>query len=199
MGPKESIQQPALSSQRERAFLNVDFVPSPHTIESRFILRIKLPSGEVASVLHEGDKAPQFSTLDSNGRKVNLNDFKGKNVVLYFFPKANTPGCTLETCDFRDEYNSIQKRAVILGMSADSLKAQSNFSTKYHVPFPLLCDEDRKILKAYGVWKEKSLYGRNFMGIERTTFIIDKNGFIQKIFSKVKVKGHVAEVLESLK
>ncbi|MDD5543512.1 MAG: thioredoxin-dependent thiol peroxidase [Acidobacteriia bacterium] len=150
-------------------------------------------------MLHEGDKAPEFSTLDSTGQSVSLKDFKGKNVVLYFFPKANTPGCTMETCDFRDEYGDIRKRAVILGMSGDPIKAQSSFSTKYHVPFPLLCDEDKKILKAYGVWKEKSLYGRKFMGIERTTFIIDKNGIIKKIFPKVKVKGHVAEVIEALK
>lgn len=150
-------------------------------------------------MLKEGDKAPEFTTLDSNGQKVSLKDFRGKNVVLYFFPKANTPGCTTETCDFRDHYSEIKKRgAVILGMSADSLKAQSSFSTQYSVSFPLLCDEEKKILKSYGVWKEKSLYGRKFMGIERTTVIIDKDGKIKKVFPKVKVKGHIDEVLQAL-
>jgi peroxiredoxin Q/BCP len=150
-------------------------------------------------MLKEGDVAPDFITVDSNGRQVKLKDFKGKNVVLYFFPRANTPGCTTETCDFRDHYGELKKRAMVLGMSADSPKAQANFAAKYNVSFPLLCDEEKKTLKAYGVWKEKSLYGRKFMGIERTTVIIDKDGRIKRIFPKVKVKGHVDEVLEALK
>lgn len=150
-------------------------------------------------MLKEGDRAPDFTTIDSNGQKVTLKDFQGNEVVLYFFPKANTPGCTQETCDFRDQYRDIKKKgAVILGMSGDGLKAQSNFSKKYRVTFPLLCDEEKKILKAYGVWKEKSLYGRTFMGIERTTFIIGRDGKIKKIFPRVKVKGHVEEVLATL-
>jgi peroxiredoxin Q/BCP len=146
----------------------------------------------------EGDNAPDFTTVDSTGQKVSSKDFKGKNVVLFFFPRANTPGCTRETCDFRDQYSNLRKKAAILGMSADPIEAQSNFSSKYSIPFPLLCDEEKKILKAYGVWKEKSLYGRKFMGIERTTFIINQTGKIKKIFPKVKVQGHVAEVLKAL-
>lgn len=150
-------------------------------------------------MLKEGDKAPDFTAIDSDGRKVSLKNFKGKQVILYFFPKANTPGCTMETCDFRDHHNVLKKLgAVVLGMSADPLKAQANFATKYDVPFPLLCDENKKILLAYGVWKEKSLYGRKFMGIERTTVLIGKDGKIKKIFPKVKVKGHVEEVLKSI-
>jgi peroxiredoxin Q/BCP len=151
-------------------------------------------------MLKEGVKAPEFSTVDSNGNKVSLKDFRGKDVVLYFFPKANTPGCAQETCDFRDQYGALKKKSiVVLGLSADSLKLQSSFSQKYSVPFPLLCDEEKETLKAYGVWKEKSLYGRKFMGIERTTVIIGKDGKVRKIFSKVKVTGHVEEVLEALK
>lgn len=150
-------------------------------------------------MLKEGDRAPDFTALDSSGQKISLKDFKGKDVVLYFFPKANTPGCTMETCDFRDHHSAIRKKgAVVLGMSADSPKAQSNFAGKYDVSFPLLCDEDKQILKAYGVWKEKSLYGRKFMGIERTTVVIGKDGKIRKIFPKVKVKGHVEAVLQAL-
>ena len=150
-------------------------------------------------MLKEGDQAPEFEVLDSSGRKVSLRDFKGKAVVLYFFPKANTPGCTVETCEFRDHQNEIRKKgAVVLGMSADNQKAQANFAAKYSVSFPLLCDEDKQTLKAYGVWKEKSLYGRKFMGIERTTVVIGKDGKIKKIYPKVKVKGHVEEVLQAL-
>jgi peroxiredoxin Q/BCP len=150
-------------------------------------------------MLKEGDKAPDFTVVDNNGQKVTLKDFKGRNIVLYFFPKANTPGCTMETCEFRDHYQTVRRRGtVILGMSADSPKAQSSFATKYSISFPLLCDEGKEVLKTYGVWKEKSLYGRKFMGIERTTFIIDKAGKIKKIFPKVKVKGHAAEVLREL-
>ncbi|MFI5174651.1 MAG: thioredoxin-dependent thiol peroxidase [Terriglobia bacterium] len=150
-------------------------------------------------MLKEGDKAPDFAATDSSGRPVRLKDFTGKDIVLYFFPKANTPGCTTETCDFRDHQNEIRKKgAVVLGVSADSPKAQAGFANKYSVPFPLLCDEDKQTLKAYGVWKEKSLYGRKFMGIERTTVIIGKDGRIRKIFAKVKVKGHVEDVLQAL-
>lgn len=151
-------------------------------------------------MLKEGETAPDFTAIDSDGRKISLKNFKGKQVILYFFPKANTPGCTMETCDFRDHHNVLKKLgAVVLGMSADPQKAQANFATKYDVPFPLLCDENKKILLAYGVWKEKSLYGRKFMGIERTTVLIGEDGKIKKIFPKVKVKGHVEEVLESIK
>ncbi|HXV28656.1 MAG TPA: thioredoxin-dependent thiol peroxidase [bacterium] len=150
--------------------------------------------------LAEGKPAPDFSLSSTEGKPLRLSDFKGKNVVLYFYPKDNTPGCTREACDFRDSVRDIQKRdAVILGVSADSLKAHEKFKDQFKLPFPLLSDEGKEVLKKYGVWKQKSFMGKTFMGIERTTVIIDKKGNIRKIFPKVKVDGHRSEVLEILK
>lgn len=151
--------------------------------------------------LKEGLAAPAFNLPSGDGQTVKLSDFKGKkNVVLYFYPKDSTPGCTQEACDFRDSFAAIQKAgAVILGVSADSAKAHEKFSSKYELPFPLLSDESTETLQKYGVWKEKSMYGKKFMGIERTTVLIDKDGKTRKIFPKVKVQGHVSEVLQALK
>ncbi len=147
-----------------------------------------------------GDKAPAFKLADENGKPVALSDFKGKKVVLYFYPKDSTPGCTTEACDFRDNLNRIAKTgAVVLGVSADSAESHRKFKEKQGLNFPLLSDPDRKAIEAYGVWQEKSLYGRKFMGIVRSTFIIDGNGSIAKVFPKVKVAGHVDEVLAALK
>lgn len=147
-------------------------------------------------MLKEGDKAPSFSLTSDGGETVSLKEFKGKTVVLYFYPKDMTPGCTQEACDFRDQQAKFKKaKAVVLGVSKDSLERHVKFREKYELNFPLLSDEDGKVCEAYGVWKEKSLYGRKFMGIERTTFIIGPTGKIEKIFSKVKVKGHSEEVL----
>jgi len=146
------------------------------------------------------DKAPDFSLLDQDGNKVSLKDFKGKTVVLYFYPKADTPGCTQESCDFRDEYSKIkQAGAVILGVSPDKPEAQKKFGDKFSLPFPLLADTEKKAAMAYDVWKEKNMYGKKSMGIVRSTFIIGPDGKIKKAFRKVKVDGHAEEVLAALK
>ncbi len=150
-------------------------------------------------MLKEGDKAPDFKTKDDQGNEISLKDFRGKKVVLYFYPKDNTPGCTKEACDFRDNFARIKRAgAVVLGISPEGEKSHTKFKTKFDLTFPLLVDEDKKIVNAYGVWDKKSLYGRIFMGTVRTTFLIDEKGKIAKIFPKVKVTGHVDAVLEAL-
>jgi peroxiredoxin Q/BCP len=137
-----------------------------------------------------GDRAPSFPQLKAH---------TGKTVVLYFYPKDNTPGCTVQACEFRDTHAKLTGRqAVVLGVSPDSAKSHANFTTKFSLPFELVPDEDHKIAEAYGVWKEKSMYGRKYMGIERTTFIIAPDGRIQRIFTKVKPAGHAAEVLAAI-
>lgn len=146
-----------------------------------------------------GKKAPAFTLPDGNGKKVSLADFKGKNVVLYFYPKDMTSGCTQEACDFRDSFPNFSKlKAVVLGVSIDSIDSHKKFADKYNLPFSLLSDDKKEVVEKYGVWKEKSMYGRKYMGIERTTFIIDKEGKIKNIFPKVKVAGHVAEIMKAL-
>lgn len=150
-------------------------------------------------MIKEGQKAPAFSLASDSGKKVSLGEFKGKKVVLYFYPKDMTPGCTTEACDFQASLSAYKKtKAVVLGVSKDSVERHQAFKKKYSLDFPLLADVDGKACEAYGVWKEKSLYGRKFMGIERTTFLIDSKGKIAKIFSKVKVKGHSDAVLAAL-
>lgn len=150
--------------------------------------------------VQEGKKAPNFKLPSTEGKEVSLSDFKNEQaVVLYFYPKDNTPGCTQESCDFRDSYKKFKsKGAVILGVSADSLQSHAKFQEKFELPFPLLSDESKEMLKDYGVWKEKSMYGKKYMGIERTTIIIDKQGKVAKIFPKVKVTGHIGEVFEAV-
>ena len=151
-------------------------------------------------MLEEGKKAPQFTLNDQAGNSVSLKDFLGKKVVLYFYPKDDTPGCTKEACNFRDDFSLIKKEgAVILGVSADSVKKHKKFADKYNLPFSLLSDENKKVLEKYGVWQEKSMYGRKYMGIVRSTFIIDEKGKLKKIFPKVKVTNHNKEVLEALR
>jgi peroxiredoxin Q/BCP len=146
-----------------------------------------------------GDKAPDFTVTDDSGKKVKLSDFKGKKVVLYFYPKDDTPGCTTEACNFRDGIAEIKKKgAVVLGVSADSVESHKKFKSKFDLNFPLLADTDKKIIEDYDVWKEKSMYGKKYMGIERTTYIIDEKGKISQIFPKVKVSEHYDEVLEAL-
>lgn len=146
-----------------------------------------------------GQKAPQFSLQDDTGETISLEDFKGKKVILYFYPKDDTPGCTKEACDFRDQGKKFEKaNAVILGISADSVESHGKFKKKFGLPFRLLSDPEKETIKAYGVWKEKSMYGKKYMGIERATFVIDENGKIQNVFPKVKVDGHIEEVLENL-
>ena len=146
-----------------------------------------------------GQKAPNFSVEDDSGKKVKLSDFKGKKVVLYFYPKDDTPGCTKEACSFRDGLKGLTKLgAVVLGVSMDDVKSHKKFKDKFDLNFPLLADTEKKIVTDYGVWKEKSMYGRTYMGIERTTFIIGGDGKISHIFPKVKVGQHYDEVKEAL-
>src|SRR4026208_762958 len=149
--------------------------------------------------LKVGQRAPDFTVLNDEGEKVKLSDLKGKKVVLYFYPKDDTPGCTKEACAFRDGIAQIKKKgAVVLGVSADSVESHQKFKKKFDLNFPLLADTEREVIEAYDVWKEKSMYGRKYMGIERTTFIIGKDGKITHIFPKVKVADHVDEVLAAL-
>ena len=151
-------------------------------------------------MLQEGNKAPYFKLKDQNEKEISLSDYKGKNVILYFYPKDNTSGCTAEACSFRDDFPKFKKvEAVILGVSPDSVESHKKFAKKYNLNFSLLADEDKEVIKKYDVWKEKSMYGRKYMGVERSTFIIDSDGKIKKIFKKVKVQGHNEEVMEALK
>ncbi len=150
--------------------------------------------------LKAGDKSPDFSLISDKGEKVSLKQYRGKRVILYFYPKDDTPGCTRESCDFRDSISMIDDaEAVVLGVSLDDQTSHQKFIKKYSLPFTLLCDTEKSVSKAYGVYKEKSMYGRKFWGIERSTFIIGKDGKIEHAFRKVKVEGHRDEVLEALR
>ncbi|MDZ7740395.1 MAG: thioredoxin-dependent thiol peroxidase [Bacteroidota bacterium] len=150
--------------------------------------------------LKEGDKAPDFKAKDQNGKRIALSDFTGKKTILFFYPKDNTPGCTAEACNLRDNYKKLQDEGfVIIGLSADSEKSHQNFANKYDLPFPLIPDTDKKIIHAYGVWGPKKFMGREYEGINRTTFVIDEEGKIEKVFEKVKTKDHTNQILESLK
>jgi thioredoxin-dependent peroxiredoxin len=151
-------------------------------------------------MIAEGKKAPAFKLKDQDGKSYSLKDFSGKKIVLYFYPKDNTSGCTKEACSFRDSYSEIKKQnAVVIGISGDSETSHKKFADKNELQFTLLSDESKEILEKFEVWKEKSMYGKKYMGIERTTFIIDEGGIIKKIFHKVKVDKHIDEVLEALK
>ena len=150
-------------------------------------------------MLKEGDRAPAFSLVSDSGEKVSLKDFKGKIVVLYFYPKDMTSGCTQEACDFRDFTPQLKKSsAIVLGVSKDSVVSHQKFKEKYDLPFPLLSDDSGEVCEKYGVWKQKSMYGRKYMGIERSTFVIGADGKILKIYNKVKVKDHAKTVLSDL-
>lgn len=154
---------------------------------------------ELKLKLREGDKAPNFSAPTNGGGKVSLADFKGKPVILYFYPRDDTPGCTKEACAFRDHFAEFKKKgAVVLGVSIDPVKAHDKFVAKFKLPFPLLADEDRKIVNDYGVWGPKSFMGRKYEGIHRVTFLIGPDGKIKKIWSQVKPEEHPAEVLAAL-
>jgi len=150
--------------------------------------------------LKEGDPAPPISLPTDSGAQFELSSAKGKNVILYFYPKADTPGCTTEACAFRDNVDTFtDANTVIVGVSPDTSQAQAKFKQKFTLPFTLLADSEHKAAEDYGVWKEKSMYGKKYMGVERTTFVIDGDGMIKKIFPKVKIDGHVAEVLAAVK
>lgn len=147
--------------------------------------------------LNIGDKAPNFEALDQNGNTIKLSDYKGKKLVLFFYPKASTPGCTMEACNLRDNYHTfLAKGFDVLGVSADSAKRQQNFIAKNELPFPLLADEDKTVINAFGVWGPKKFMGREFDGIHRTTFVIDEQGVITDIILKVKTKEHAQQLLK---
>ncbi|MEW2921968.1 thioredoxin-dependent thiol peroxidase [Muricauda sp. ANG21] len=149
------------------------------------------------NMLKVGDKVPEFSAKDQNGNTINLSDYKGKKLVVFFYPRANTPGCTAEACNLRDNYKDLQDAGYeILGVSADSEKKQANFKKKYDFPFPLLADEDHTVLEIFGVWGPKQFMGRKFDGIHRTTFLINGDGVVERVIEKVKTKDHAAQILE---
>ena len=149
------------------------------------------------TTLKSGDKAPNFSGLDQNGTSHKLADYKGKKLVVFFYPKASTPGCTAEACDLRDNFARFQENNyALLGVSADSAKAQAKFIEKYELPFPLLADEDKSVIQAFGVWGPKKFMGKEYDGIHRTTFVIDENGIIKEVISDVKTKAHAAQILK---
>ncbi|WP_018613126.1 thioredoxin-dependent thiol peroxidase [Segetibacter koreensis] len=150
------------------------------------------------SELKEGDKAPVFEGVDQNGKSVSLNDFKGKKVILYFYPKDDTPGCTAQACNLRDNYHElIQKGFQVVGISTDSVKSHKKFEDKYSLPFPLIADEEKKIVGQYGVWGEKKMMGKSYMGTNRTTFLIDEDGTIKKIITKPDTKNQTEQVLNA--
>jgi len=151
-------------------------------------------------MLQINEPAPDFQAMSSRGHEIRLKDLRGKKVVLYFYPKDNTAGCTMEACDFRDHYAEFEKAdTVVIGVSKDPMGSHHKFVEKYQLPFVLISDPDLEIIKAYDVWKEKNMYGKKTMGVERTTVLIDEEGIVRKIYPKVKVKGHVEKVLEDIK
>ncbi len=150
------------------------------------------------SELKEGDKAPVFDGVDQNGKTISLSDFKGKKVIIYFYPKDDTPGCTAQACNLRDNHNElIQKGFQVVGISTDSVKSHKKFEDKYSLPFPLIADEEKKIVEEYGVWGEKNFMGKNYMGTNRTTFLIDEDGTIKKIITKPDTKNQTQQVLDA--
>ena len=145
------------------------------------------------------DKAPLFEGTNQEGEKISLNDFSGKKLILYFYPKDNTPGCTAESCNLNDNYNTwLGKGFEVVGVSPDSVESHQKFRDKFGLQFNLIADTDKQILEAYGAWGEKSMYGRKYMGVLRTTFVIDENGIIQEIFEKVKTKDHTNQILKTI-
>lgn len=148
--------------------------------------------------LKEGDKAPDFRALNENEQVVSLSDFQGKKVILYFYPKDMTPGCTAESCNLGENYSTLQDKGfVVLGVSPDPAKKHQKFIEKYSLPFSLIADEDKEVIRSYGVWGPKKFMGKEYDGVHRTTFVIDENGFIEKIFTKVKTKDHSNQILSS--
>ncbi|NAY91062.1 thioredoxin-dependent thiol peroxidase [Muricauda sp. JGD-17] len=148
------------------------------------------------NMLKMGDKVPEFSSKDQDGNQINLTDYKGKKLIVFFYPRANTPGCTAEACNLRDNYQTLQAQGYeLLGVSDDSQKKQANFKNKYDFPFPLLADEDHTVIDAFGVWGPKKFMGREYDGLHRTTFVIDGDGRVEKVIEKVKTKDHAAQLL----
>lgn len=152
---------------------------------------------QIMTHLKVGDKAPEFSQNDQDGKTISLKDFSGKKLVVFFYPKANTPTCTVEACNLRDNYSELKEKGYeILGVSADTEKKQTNFKKKFHFPYPLLADVDKSVIHAFGVWGSKKFMGRVFDGIHRVTFVINEEGIIEKIIDDVKAKKHTAQILE---
>lgn len=148
------------------------------------------------TTLKKGDEAPNFSAPDQEGNLISLGDYKGKKLVVFFYPKASTPGCTAEACNLKDNYQTfLSKGYDVLGVSADSAKRQQNFKNKYELPYPLLADEDKSVIEAFGVWGPKKFMGKEYDGIHRTTFVIDENGVIEDVITKVKTKDHAAQII----
>ncbi|MDO3695778.1 thioredoxin-dependent thiol peroxidase [Wenyingzhuangia sp. chi5] len=148
-------------------------------------------------MLKVGDKAPHFEAIDQHEKTIKLSDFAGKKLVVFFYPKASTPGCTVEACNLRDNYQTfLAQNYEVVGVSADSVKRQANFANKQELPFSLLADEDKKVIEAFGVWGPKKFMGKEYDGIHRTTFIIDENGIIEEVIAKVKTKEHTAQILK---
>jgi peroxiredoxin Q/BCP len=186
--PAAGAQEVDCGCSRVSCFANADDSVQP----SRMAFELELE-------LQEGDKAPDFSAETNGGGNVKLADFKGKNVILYFYPRDDTPGCTKEACGFRDRFAAFKKKgAVVLGVSVDPVKAHDKFVEKYKLPFPLLVDVDKKIVEAYGVWGQKVFMGRKYLGVHRVTFLIGPDGKIKKIWPKVKPEEHAEEVLAAL-
>jgi len=151
-------------------------------------------------ILKEGDKAPAFTGKDQDGNKISLSDFKGKKLILYFYSEADSPTCTIESCNLRDNYASLKKKGLeVVGVSPDNEKTQKKFEVKYKLPFPLIADTSHDILEKYGVWDQKKLFGRQYMGVLRTTFVIDEKSTIQKIFTRPRNKAHAQEIIAALK
>jgi thioredoxin-dependent peroxiredoxin len=150
--------------------------------------------------LKVGDKAPDFSGINQDGKKISLSDFSGKKLILYFYPKDNTPGCTAEACNLNDNYNSwIDRGFEVVGVSPDGIESHRKFREKYGLKFDLIADTDKEILQAYNVWGEKNMYGKKYMGVLRTTYVIDEKGIIEEIFEKVETKDHTKQILEKIK
>ena len=150
--------------------------------------------------LKEGDKAPAFTGTDQNGKKISLADYKGKKLVLYFYPEADSPTCTIESCNLRDNFSLLKKNGFeVVGVSPDDEKKQKKFEMKYKLPFPLIADASHDVLKKYGVWDQKKLFGREYMGVLRTTFVIDEKGVINKVFPKPKSKAHAQEIIAAMR
>ncbi len=170
-------------------------IPLPE-YDSNFVnLPLITKSIKYMGQLKEGMKAPDFTGVDQNGNHVSLEDFRGRKLVLYFYPKDNTPGCTTEACNLRDNHDEFLKKGfAVVGVSMDSGKSHKGFADKYSLPFPLIADTTRQIIDAYGVWKEKKLYGRTFLGIARTTFVIGEEGIIEKIITKVDTREHSGQI-----
>jgi len=151
------------------------------------------------TTLQEGDKAPDFKGVDQNENTVQRSDFNGKKLILFFYPKDNTPGCTAEACNLRDNYDALREKGYeLLGVSPDSVRKHQNFIKKHDLPFPLLADTEKEVLNAYGVWGPKKFMGREYEGVHRTTFIIDEEGKIEKVFKKVKTKAHTEQIMEAM-